>query len=489
MGCRKNAYRALTEMSEWMEAQREKSEEKAKALAAAQRKLWTPASVFDQCCSKWLADGPEIQPSGCKAGSTMAAKGCSGACGKEHARVLLEWNTHRGVAVASVSHKLDPFVNYFEGLCREGFAKKSDSNELCFELNGFLKEHVDKMEQSVPFGMHLVKVTPEALAASQRAHKRHLEQEELIQQAKRRKLQANVSVNLSLLEQVLQICYDHSLSDHLDIAEIAWMRLSCKAMARVAAQMAKARMHSLKLSYSILLNGRVVPESRHVNRRESTFGEEIWGEVCDKKISDTHVERYILGLPSRQILKEHCTGIFHPDSDTRVTWQSPKLSLWGAGYGEFAVTEYRGNVVRLYLEPVPAQANGQESSCHLPEKECLFSSLVEIGRFSLDPANMKNGPGTLSTTVEYHVEGFTEDNTTTATQYKGNISIRRVRFGFSDLLGIYVCKKLPTARAEMRDKGRQRPVTRSEREYVKALAKAARESSVSVRDFVGFEGW
>ena len=488
MGCRKNAYRALTEMSEWMEAQREKNEEKLKALAEAQKKLWTPAVVFDRCCSKWLADGPEIQPSGYQAGSALAAKGCSGACGKGHPRITLEWKSKQCTAVATVSHELDPFIKYFQELCDQGLAKTSASNKMHYELKGFLKEHVDRLEQSAPFGMHLVKVSSSALAASQRAHKRHLEHEELEQEAKRRKMQG-ASENSVLLERILEICYNHSLPQHLDLADISWMRLSCKTMGKVAARMAKARMQYIKLSYSVLLNGRIVTETRHVNRREETFGEEVWGEACDKKISGTHVERYILGLPCRPLLKEQPSGIFRPDSDTRVKWQSPKLSLSEASHDEEVdATDYRGHVVRLFLEPVLTETSKNEMACLLPEKDCLFSSLVEIGRFPLEPADMKQS-GELSSKIVYHVENFVENSSSDTVQYTGDISIQCVKFGFADLLGVYVCKKLPIAKAKMHEIQRQRPATRMEKQHVKALAKAAREAPCSVRDFIGFEGW
>eukprot|EP00977_Amphora_coffeiformis_P008310 scaffold1878_cov170-Amphora_coffeaeformis.AAC.23 len=259
-------------------------------------------------------------------------------------------------------------------------------------------------------------------------------------------------------------------------------------MSKVAARMAKARMQSVKLSYSILLNGRVVPETRHVNRREETFGEETWGEFCDKKISGTHVERYILGLPCRPILKECSNGMFHPDSDTRLEWQSPKLSLSGANYGEFEAADYRGHVVRLFLEPVLTVTSKNEMACLLPENDCLFSSLVEIGRFPLEPDDLKQS-GELSSKIVYHVENFVEDNDSESVQYTGDISIQRVKFGFEDLLGVYACKKLPIAKAKMYEIQRQRPATRAEKQQLKALAKAVREASGSVRDFVGFEGW
>ena len=44
MACRKAAYRAMTEMSEWMEEQREKQEQLDEALYEEQRKIWTPFS-------------------------------------------------------------------------------------------------------------------------------------------------------------------------------------------------------------------------------------------------------------------------------------------------------------------------------------------------------------------------------------------------------------------------------------------------------------
>lgn len=73
-------------------------------------------------------------------------------------------------------------------------------------------------------------------------------------------------------------------------------------------------------------------------------------------------------------------------------------------------------------------------------------------------------------------------------QYKGSFSIQQISFHFTHLLGIYVRKKLPLERVKMQDR-RDRPATRAEKQYVRALAKAAREAPGNARDFDGFEGW
>jgi hypothetical protein len=264
MACRKAAYRAMTELSEFNQKQQEKAAEKLAAIEKELRRSWTPTELFDVCCVPWLADGAEVMGH-----KHLGNRGCSGGCGKEHPRISLDFvykkENDEQQSVASLSHALDPFVEHFEELCRQGLAtRKISSSE--YYLTGSLQTHVERLQQRAQFGFHLVKVSPKALAASKRAHERQMEQEELLQATKKRKIRGPAA-NDDLLESVLEICYNHCLLDHLDLAEIAWMRLSCKTMAKIAAKMASSRLKQSRLSYSILVDGTRVDGMVGLNKK------------------------------------------------------------------------------------------------------------------------------------------------------------------------------------------------------------------------------
>ena len=153
---RKAAYRALTEMSEYMEGQRRQAEEAAQALRTAQRTLWTPTSVWEKCCPPWIAYGVEVpRVARCQAGSgSIAIKGCNGACGKDHPRIVVTWVKQHakdkvGTAVATLSHALDPFVHYMQGLCQQGLATQDKDNPLCYKLSGYLPEFLERNESQL----------------------------------------------------------------------------------------------------------------------------------------------------------------------------------------------------------------------------------------------------------------------------------------------------------------------------------------------------
>ena len=458
MACRKAAYRAMTEMSEWMEEQREKQEQLDEALYEEQRKIWTPFSLLENCCVKWLAHGPERGNS---------SRGCSGGCGKDHPRITLTFDNEQQQSVAVLSHDLDPFLAYFESLCRRGMAtpnrtsannndnkkKKSqgDNNDdhddhdkisstTRYDLTGYLQTHLDRMmrkedDQSILYKhSHLIKVSAEALAASKRAQERNqLEQEE--RDAKRRKLLQPPTMDADgdlLLYRVLEVCYNnHSLQDNLDLAEIAWMRLAGKTMAKFAAKLASSRLQQLRLSITAM---EAIPD--HPSQSEH------WSLSCKDVLNGTFVSN-----------------------------------------SEFSLIEmFETLYLRVYFEGFDSP-DGKEP----PEKHCLGSQPLEVRRYELYPRHVRWGvecpPSIPDIEIEWRM-----------TEWEGilgplELKIKSLRFGFQDLLGIYVRKKLPLEKQKFQDIKQKRPVTRLEKQYVKALAKAAREAPGSSWDFRDLEGW
>ena len=96
MACRKNAYRGLTEMSEYLEKQNEEQSRQQLEFDAEQRKIWTPPSLLERCCLQWLACGPHRMV---RSGGNLAAvtsRGCSGGCSKEHPKITLDFKEEGG---------------------------------------------------------------------------------------------------------------------------------------------------------------------------------------------------------------------------------------------------------------------------------------------------------------------------------------------------------------------------------------------------------
>lgn len=484
MACRKAAYRAMTELSEWMEKRREESDAESAVLEAEQRKIWTPANIFETCCVRWLADGAEVLGYRDRDG-----RGCSGGCGKAHPRVALDFRGGRAVAV--LSHELDPFVRYFDDLCDRGLARRSPDDDAPsgrrYHLKGFLHTHADELKISSSFGTHLVKVSASALAASKRSHERQMECEEMEREAKRCKTRGPPA-DSDLLESALEVCYNHSLLNHLDLAEIAWMRLSCKTMAKVAARMASSRLQQIRLSYSVLVDGRL--QFQEQNSWRTNERDEGCISVSSNSNTDRLVKKYKV-ISSRLPLSFRCLdgkkpGNFVPkeakDFEIRLDCDPSAIEI----QNENSACKCQGHLIRVYLEGTPTDA----ATGRLTEEDCLFSDQLEIARHRIHPRSAQVGVIRHEPKFSYEVTSVQDDGPTDASvQRRGTFRLQAINFDFNDLLGIYVRKKLPLAKRRMQEIKQKRPVTRSEKRYVKALAEAARESPGSSWAFEGMKGW
>jgi len=348
-----------------------------------------------------------------------------------------------------------------------------------------------------------------------------------------------------LLDRVLDVlCCHHNnlLPDHLDVAEIAWMRLTGHpTMAKHAARMARSRLTQLRLSYSVLVDGmvRFRPPSFFENRRRLEEQEGVLVPRNGGTIpSGRQVELYNV-LVNRDPLSNACSSrrsspedkrkaaaaatesasridTFVPKVSKDFRWASALLNPEGndepVGQNDTDnESQYCGHLVRVYLEKVPrnnpvAHEDGNRGGISsggklLPEKDLLFllSDRLEVARFRIDP-RVVGGLGVHATVPEnrltYEVtssekeeRATTDTDTSAKMQYSGCFRLLGIKFDFKDLLGVYVRKRLPLAKREMQEVRVKRPVTRVEKEYVKALAKAAREAPGNADAFEGMKGW
>ena len=97
-------------------------------------------------------------------------------------------------------------------------------------------------------------------------------------------------------------------------------------------------------------------------------------------------------------------------------------------------------------------------------------------------------PGIIGVNDDNNVSVSEEEFSSVGHHHKGNFSIDTIQFGFVDLLGIYVRKKFIQEKQKLSVIRRKRPVSRGEKEYVKALAKAAREAPGNAQTFRGMKG-
>ncbi|CAB9525389.1 expressed unknown protein [Seminavis robusta] len=238
--------------------------------------IWTPKSIFDDCCGKWLLDGNGYpDPFGERERFRI---GCNGGCNRDHPVITLDFvgsagDSTSGKTTASISHLLDPFLGYFERRVQEGtaalltatsFKDKNPSGTRSYLLDGFLRENRSALGGSArdlgshgepAFKAHLIVVKPGALDRSDEVQKKLMEMEDVEERAAKRRGMNSCSPDPDLLFDVMQICYENSLCDHLDFVDLAHLRLTCKAMGSVAARMAANRMSSIRLSCLVMVDG------------------------------------------------------------------------------------------------------------------------------------------------------------------------------------------------------------------------------------------
>lgn len=433
-------------MSEYLEKQHAEEARHRRAFEEEQRKVWTPPSLLEKCCMQWLAHGPTRTV---RSGSNLASVAYRGCCGclKEHPKIALDFM--EGVATASISHAFDPFVQLFTQL-----PEAVKVQPLTYQLkNGLLSDHYETIKQKV--GAHLVSIEPKALAASRRYYEKQLEQNEMQREAKRRKVLGGAAPTDVLLT-VLEICYNHSLCDHLDVADIAWMRTTCKSsMGKIAARMARDRMRGIKLSY--------------------TSYSPSW---------DTDFDGFEMNdPPHRRLLRDTTTAslaaLCPRDPQQPISW------------------DYSGdNPSHVRIE---VHLDKKENS-DIPERRVFFSKYtkhLEVARYLIDSRQFheegvyksfsqvqnRDEEGSLEYRVTLCV---LDENFFGRTSSHGKINLESVKFTFGDLLGVYVRMKIYKAKQKYNRSPIKNPVDKS---YIKALAKATREAPGNVNSFSGMEGW
>lgn len=539
MACRKNAYRALTEVAEWKIKQ---DEERATILLNIKEKLeskWTFSTSSREgqqqddgeveedkklppLCYLWLQDGHERGPT-C---------GCNGGCGKEHPRVVFQYEMNpkieqangTGGAIALLSHPLQPFSDYFDRLCQDGMAWKE--NDTKYRLRGFLQEHMDRLEKipragGSPFGFHLVKVTADALSASRRAHEafqRAQDEENKRRATKKRTRDAVVQQrsyrgyaesDKSLVEQVLQVMsHNHWFRDNLDLLDLHYWRMSGIPGRSFADQLVRQRMADLYLQCIILKDRKQSNEEVVVTRlperlswetgstlsiyvplpgggyRKEDFGgfvslglseyfQQDSSSSCWKRDIDMNGKPFITQV---QIPRCQSTDL---EVESSHEARSSDEKTPGEGYELLVRLFTRINQDKRKVSPALRQIKSLENQAWARKEvvRCRIQCNKGGPKISKKDGERNNDPR-----IEYSIRDFNEDAST--------LILHSVKLTFEDLMGVYVRQMLHSSRQKLRTIQRERPATQAEKDVVRRYARAAREHVPGhARDFEGFMGW
>jgi hypothetical protein len=142
-----------------------------------QKKVWSPADIFDRCCVKWLVYGKEdcaddafYDPFEDELNDgNIVGKGCD-YCELDHPAIALSFDKKLPeTCVAVLSHPLKPFVTYMEKRVAEKTAIELKHGT--YRLDGNLQKNLRALQKWEGFGKHLVTCKKSDLAASAETQK------------------------------------------------------------------------------------------------------------------------------------------------------------------------------------------------------------------------------------------------------------------------------------------------------------------------------
>ena len=166
------------------------------------------------------------------------------------------------MTTATLSHSLDPFLDYFDGLVADGKAQRVGNKT--YQLDGFLRSNETNLRSYNGFGSHLVKVKTGAKDASDAAQTAALEEKE---RAKKRPRvdgdgeeedeEEDRKKPPDMLAPVMDIVMNERLKSDLqnDPFSLYGMRSVCKLFKAKAESIASEKMKTLDLSITPLVNG------------------------------------------------------------------------------------------------------------------------------------------------------------------------------------------------------------------------------------------
>ena len=241
----------------WVEEQRDINRRKFAQLLEQGRQIWTPRNVFNTCCVKWLIDGR--RSSDAYLDEYNPRNGCS-SCNRHHPVITLGFDCESNSTTATLSHPLDPFLNYFDKLVAEGKAQRCTST--VYKLDGYLRPNYTALESYSGFGRHLIKIEDGAMDVSDAL------QTTAIEEGERAKKRPRVNSNgvdeddqkmpPDMTREVMDVVMNERLNADLqnDPLSLYCMRSVNKLFKNMAESIAAEKIKTLTLSITPLVNGK-----------------------------------------------------------------------------------------------------------------------------------------------------------------------------------------------------------------------------------------
>ena len=294
-----------------------------------QKNMWTPNQISERCCPEFLAGGASIRD---KNGQFV----CRAGCHKIHPIITLYFDREKQCTVATLSCRLDPFIDYFDQCVNEGNAVWK--SPLYCELNGFLRENLHKLRHRQRFfGGHLVKTAIGALRDSDAAQRSLLEEAHLRQHLRRHcqgRFQCNNPVNtlfdstrtnaksrhyqeFEKFETVLEICRLWGLGDNLDVLSIYCMLRASRVFRKVAIPMAEKRVKECSFVVTPLVDG-------HLQSGYSVFSQ-----------ADTNRRKIFEMEEGRLVEYAACSSILYRQRRDKIEDVSTEMTNENSLYGRF----------------------------------------------------------------------------------------------------------------------------------------------------------
>jgi len=503
----------------WVDDQRERNSRAFYQLLEQGRATWTPRYIFNRCCVKWLVDGnveygeyyDEYSP----------RNGCNGGCNRDHPCITLQFDANAKSTIATLSHPLDPFVRCLDCLVAQEKAWPLSATEYC--LDGYLRANETFLCSQNGFGSHLIKVAREEREASDAAQVAALEEEEQSRRpTKRPRRNESEGEGSSVLDagdfaKAMDVALKQRLQIDLqdDPLTLFCMRRVCKSFKKIATLIASAKVKMLDLTVTPLVNGRQRYGESKVNGYDTeTFDDDGFGGPDGPEYAAEYVKRDTVALAFHES-SDAGKGGYQPvntaDAAT-FAWDSGKLDCNANEDAYEAEAAYCGQMLRIYFHPShadPIQAPSRENmygeakpslgflvaqfNLHQPSKgSCVNVSNLHgsVGiRYEVMECN------TLETedveeeeeeVVEYETDEEAEDGYyhPVATkgvecrkkhiQFSGSIKILEVQIDFGVLVRLHARKVASELQLKISTILQERPLTRTEKEYLQVVAAAAK---------------
>jgi hypothetical protein len=476
----------MDEVFAWVEDQRDRNRNDFYRFLEQQRNRWMPNHVFNRCCVKWLVDGnytwDEFQD------EYSFRNGCQGNCGREHPRIVLDFDVTRKVTTATLSHpELAPFQRYFQERVNQETAWVRDRSS--YELNGFIRENQTKLRTQQYFGSHLVTVANGALEASDAAQREQLEE---ARPAKRPKTSSATDVDV--LEKAMTIVLrDKSLGEELDLFSLYCLRQTSRFFRSMAMEIATSRLKAAKFYIIPLTDG-----MEKSGDMLDGFNDESWEITDDYGLSAVQYHRcanvaFKTSSPAEDSIEENRLGgaSFVPSDMESAEFK------WDSGYLYDNADEddsykkppesYCGQKLRVFWRPETVDGVEEKPRLDTDMHDRPLPSLgVEIAKFEIGDApktGLNVRTSRTGVTVEFEVlesleetgMGLDEDEPEEeCTCYSGRARIVKLKVDFGALVRQHALQLFRNTRREHARIERERPLKASEVAHLQLIEAATK---------------